>query len=289
MNNKINVGLMLGANYEANFKLCAELGLDSFIMNAAYSTQKRDELISKAKEIKAMEAHYGIKISALWAGWDQPAVWSFYEGQDTLGLVPLAFRDRRIALIDNATKVAHALEIEDVITHAGYLPENPQDPLYTSFVSMMRYYCEYNFKPRGVYFDFETGQETPVTVRRAIEDIGTGNLGINLDTANLICYGKANPVDAVKVFGQYVRCTHMKDALWPTDGKTLGEEVKIGTGEVNFPEVIRLLNACGYKGHFTIEREIAQGDEFNRDVKESAEMLRREGAKYDWDFKEEKE
>jgi sugar phosphate isomerase/epimerase len=50
----------------------------------------------------------------------------------------------------------------------------------------------------------ETGQETPTTMLRAIRDVNKPNLGVGLDTANLILYGKANPVDAVDIIGPYV-------------------------------------------------------------------------------------
>lgn len=43
-----------------------------------------------------------------------------------------------------------------------------------------------------------------------IEDLGYDNLGINLDLANLLMYGKANPVDALDVFGRYVYGVHAK-------------------------------------------------------------------------------
>ena len=78
--------------------------------------------------------------------------------------------------------------------------------------------------------------------------MGTDNLGINLDPANLILYGKGNPVDALDVFGKYVRDMHGKDGFYPTDGKNLGEEVPVGEGKVNFPALIAKLKELGYDG-----------------------------------------
>ena len=52
-------------------------------------------------------------------------------------------------------------------------------------------YCKRN----GQNFRYETGQETPITLVRAIQDVGADNQGVNFDLANLILYGKANPVD----------------------------------------------------------------------------------------------
>ena len=129
-----------------------------------------------------------------------------------------------------------------------------------------------NGRSNGQYFLFETGQETPVTLRRIIEDIGTGNLGINLDPANLILYGKANPVDALDVFGEYVRGVHGKDGLYPTNGKDLGAETKVGEGKVNYPVFIKRLKEVGYNGAITIEREIS-GEQQDKDIMETKAYL----------------
>ncbi len=80
-------------------------------------------------------------------------------------------------------------------------------------------------------------------------------LGVGLDTANLILYGKANPVDAVDIIGAHVQSMHAKDGRWPTDPNKLGEEVPIGKGLVNFQEVFTKLHRLGYTGVVSIERE----------------------------------
>jgi sugar phosphate isomerase/epimerase len=89
-----------------------------------------------------------------------------------------------------------------------------------------------------------------------IRDTGQENIFVNLDLANLILYGKGNPVDALDVIGPLVRGMHAKDGEFPTDPKNLGKEVPIGQGKVDFCEVLRKLKALNYQGPMTIEREI---------------------------------
>ena len=125
----------------------------------------------------------------------------------------------------------------------------------------------------GLEFWFETGQETPVTLLRTIEDIGLPNLGVNLDPANLILYGKGNPVDALDVLGKWVRDMHAKDGFYPTDGKNLGREVAIGQGKVDFKALIGGLKKLGFSGRVTIEREIS-GPEQRKDILASIEYLK---------------
>src|SRR2546428_13214961 len=79
--------------------------------------------------------------------------------------------------------------------------------------------------------------------------------GVNFDLANLILYGKANPVDAIETLGPYVQGIHAKDGLWPTNPRQLGEEVPIGKGKVDFPRIIARLKELKYGGAGTADGE----------------------------------
>jgi sugar phosphate isomerase/epimerase len=158
-----------------------------------------------------------------------------------------------------------------VQTHCGFIPETASDPLYGEAVKAIHevgLHCKQN----GQTFLYETGQETPVTLLRAITDVGLDNQGVGLDTANLILYGKGNPVDALDVIGKYVRSVHAKDGLFPTDPKRLGKEVAIGQGKVDFPRVFARLRELGYQGAITIEREIS-GPKQIEDIRNSKTYL----------------
>jgi sugar phosphate isomerase/epimerase len=100
---------------------------------------------------------------------------------------------------------------------------------------------------------------------RCFEEVGTGNLYVNLDTANLILYGKANPVDALDVFGKYVRNLHAKDGFYPTNGHELGAECRLGDGKVDFKGVLTKLHELGFDRYITIEREIS-GEQQAKDI-----------------------
>jgi sugar phosphate isomerase/epimerase len=107
-----------------------------------------------------------------------------------------------------------------------------------------------------------------------MQDVGTDNQGVNFDLANLILYGKANPVDAIELLAPYVQGIHAKDGLWPTNPKELGEEVAIGKGKVDFPRIIARLKELKYRGAVTIEREIS-GAQQVEDVRAAKAYLER--------------
>ena len=105
-----------------------------------------------------------------------------------------------------------------------------------------------------------------------IEDLGGEYLGVNLDPANLLLYGKANPCDALDVIGAYVRGVHAKDGEYPTDGRRLGVEKPLGDGRVHFEVLLPKLKALGYRGALTIEREIS-GPQQIADIKRAIKLL----------------
>src|SRR6266699_2108768 len=113
-----------------------------------------------------------------------------YDGPLTIGLVPRDTRAARIAHLKKTSDFAKQCGIPAVQTHCGFIPENPNDPLYKEVVTAMREVAEY-CKRNGQNFRYETGQETPITLVRAIRDVGLDNQGVNFDLANLIPYGKA--------------------------------------------------------------------------------------------------
>ena len=214
-----------------------------------------------------------VKITSLWAGWPGPAVWDFVEGPYTLGIIPRQYREERVKVLKVAGDWAKRAGIPAIVTHLGFIPENPKDPEFAEVVKSVREIAEH-VKKMDLEFWFETGQETPVTMLRLIQQVGTDNLGINLDPANLILYGKANPVDSLDVFGQYVKGIHAKDGLYPTDPMKLGHEVKVGEGRVRFPDFVRRLGEIGYKGAYIIEREIS-GDQQTKDIAATVKYLKK--------------
>lgn len=269
----VDIGVLIGINNDTDimkeFRKAAELELRSCqvcIWDADVYTDKNASALREASE------KTGIGISALWAGWSGPQVWDFYSGPLTLGIVPPEHREKRLKELFAGSDFAEKIKVTDMITHVGFLPENPNDPDYIGVIGSLKKLALY-MKAKGQYFLFETGQETPVTLVRAIEDVGTGNLGINFDTANLILYGKANSVDAAGIFGKYVRNLHCKDGVFPVDGRLLGHEVPLGTGKAKIDEVIKILADKGYDGALTIEREIS-GEQQIKDIVLARDLLR---------------
>jgi sugar phosphate isomerase/epimerase len=267
------VGLLISpyGDPEATIKRVHDMGFNNCFLSL-------DGYINKftpdtAKQIGDLLAKYNVVATTVEVVGPQPLVWDFLKGPSTIGLVPPKMRAARIDALRQVSDFAKLLGITQVQTHCGFIPEDPADALYPGSVEAVKtvtQHCHGN----GQYFLMETGQETPTTMSRMIHDVAMPNLGVGLDTANLILYGKANPVDAVDILGEHVRSVHAKDGKWPTDPSKLGEEVLIGKGLVDFKTVFTKLHKLGYTGAITIERETS-GPQQIEDVKDEKQYLQR--------------
>ena len=263
----LRLGLIIGVEKDPDAALAKVHDL-GFPTCQAYVEEFPEGLA--AKLTKAAEK-YAIEITSVVVGGPGKEIWDFYGGPITIGLVPKDTRTARAEHIKKASEFAKQCGVPVVQTHAGFIPENPNDALYTETVGALTDvvgYCRKN----GQNFRYETGQETPITLVRAMKDVGLDNQGVNFDLANLILYGKANPVDAIEILAPYVQGIHAKDGMWPTNPKELGEEVPIGKGKVDFPRIIARLKVLKYPGAVTIEREIS-GPKQIEDVRGAKEYL----------------
>jgi L-ribulose-5-phosphate 3-epimerase len=264
---RMRLGLIVGVERDADkaLKLVHDLGIPTC---QAQTDDYSDRVYSS---LKAAIEKYGIEVTAINSSGGPPNVYDFYQGPLTIGVVPKKYRRQRIDNFKRASDFAKKLGVPAFHTHYGFIPENPNDSEYPGVVEALREVSTH-LKGNGQMMLYETGQETPITMLRAITDVGVDNQFVNLDTANLILYGKGNPLDALDVLGKLVRGVHAKDGLFPTHPKKLGEEVPIGQGKANFPKLIPRLKGLGYTGAITIEREIS-GPKQLEDIKKEKVYL----------------
>ena len=113
-----------------------------------------------------------------------------------------------------------------------------------------------------------------VTARRALKALKNRRaFGFNFDPSHLI-WQMVDPVCFLKAFPDRIYHAHMKDAALTLDGTSgiLASYLNFGTpgrgwdfrslgrGSVKFEEIIRTLNAIGYKGPLSVEWEDAAMD-----------------------------
>ncbi len=177
-----------------------------------------------------------------------------------------------------------------VTTHIGVVPTDPTHDRYKIMQEACYELATYA-DSIGAHFAVETGPETSADLKRFLDSLGgTRGVGVNLDPANLVMVTGDDPVGAVHTLKDYIVHTHAKDGVMlrrgnpefiygvvhPVPQEFQGiqyfAEVPLGQGNVHFDTYLSALDAIGYRGFLTIEREC--GDTPEADIRLAADHLR---------------
>jgi sugar phosphate isomerase/epimerase len=176
--------------------------------------------------------------------------------QKTVGFIPPSTREERearsIAMVDLAAEMG----VPGFATHIGFVPEDAGSTDYQAVLAMVRRIADHAAK-QGVTFALETGQETAESLLAFLIAVERDNVGVNFDPANMILYGTGDPIEALEVVGPHLITVHAKDGIWPAPDApgSLGREMPLGEGKVDFPAFLAILHKFGYEGPLFIERE----------------------------------
>lgn len=151
-------------------------------------------------------------------------------------------------------ELAVQLGLKFVMFHAGFLPHEPSDPAFAKLLDRLGRIADL-FAARGITLGLETGQETAETLATFLRQLGRPNVGVNFDPANMILYDKGDPIAALRTLGPWLRQCHLKDARRTRVPGTWGEEVVLGTGEVDWHAFFGVLRELHFTGDLCIERE----------------------------------
>jgi len=177
--------------------------------------------------------------------------------RDTGGLAPDSTWEQNRRNIRATVPIARRLGLKLLAFHAGFLPHDESDPNFSKMLGRLSEVADV-FADAGVNLGLETGQETAPVLLEVLQKLNKKNVGVNFDPANMILYDKGNPIEALRVLGGWVRQVHIKDAVRTKVPGTWGEEVPVGTGQVDWRAFIATLNAHNFTGDLVIEREAGQ-------------------------------
>jgi len=132
------------------------------------------------------------------------------------------------------------------------------------------------FAAKGIELAFETGQESANSLLEFLDKLDRPNLGVNFDPANMILYDKGDPIKALQTLAPRLKQCHLKDAKKTLQLGTWGEEVPVGTGQVDWRAFFRTLATIDFAGYLAIEREA--GNQRLRDIEAAREFVEHNAA-----------
>ncbi len=269
----IGVFASIDAGLGVHLPVAHELGVSTIQLHAPHRESRTPE---HAERFLQLLKKYGIRLTAVFGGFDGESYADIPTVERTVGLVPRETRAERLQEMQQIADFARQLGCPVVALHLGFVPHDRNGQDYREVVEVTRDLCQY-VKRHGQSLHLETGQETAQALVQFIDDVGVNNLFVNFDPANMILYGTGEPIAALKLLGSRVRSVHCKDGKWAKNpGNEWGQEVPLGQGDVNIETYLRTLYEIGFDGPLTIEREIPQERERQREeIAGAVQLLRR--------------
>ncbi len=271
---QIGVFASIDAGLGVHLDVAQELGIPTVQVHSPHGESMNQKT---ADAFLAQLKAANITLTCVFTGFEGESYADIATTARTVGLVPEATRAERAQEMKKVSDFAKLLHCNTVGLHIGFVPEK-STASYKNLLMVTQDILDHASK-NGQNLHLETGQETADHLLEFLHDVNRPNLFINFDPANMILYGTGHPIEALKKVGKYVRSVHCKDAKWaPVDqrGKSWGQEVPLGEGDVGMEAYLRTLKEIGYLGPLTIEREIAHDRTKQKiDIGTAAALLQR--------------
>jgi sugar phosphate isomerase/epimerase len=158
--------------------------------------------------------------------------------------------ERRVHATQQALRFARDLRTDVVINRAGKIPSEANDAHFTRLVEALTAIGAYGDRV-GARLAVQTGSEPPQELARLIAALPEQCVGVDLHPTGLI-RGGHSPQDAVDVLGPNVLHVHACDAVRDSAGRS--NEVALGRGSADFPELLGKLSEYDFRGWVTVER-----------------------------------
>jgi hydroxypyruvate isomerase len=216
------------------------------------------------------------KITSTMVGFPQENYSTLETIRKTGGIIPEENWEENRQRVFKAIELTKKLRVEYLSFHFGFLDFSNRTYMM-GFKDKVKLLAD-KAGENGITILMETGQETALELRRFMTEMNHNALGVNFDPANMILYGKGNPLDAVEILMPWVRHVHIKDAISSPVPGQWGKEVVWGTGQVDSGRFLGKLKQFGYNGALAIERESGQ----NRliDIESTIDKLESYSAQY---------
>jgi sugar phosphate isomerase/epimerase len=208
----LGVFASIDAGLGVKLEVAHELGVPTIQLHAPAEPTRT---ISHAKQFLERLQAMGIRITAVFGGFEGESYADIPTVTRTVGLVPPETREARTTEMKEIADFARVLGVDVVALHLGFVPHDASDPLYREVLTVTRDICDHCARQQQA-LHLETGQEDADTLVRFIQAVERENLFINFDPANMILYGSGEPIEALE------KC--------PLQGRQMGRAAGEGVG-----------------------------------------------------------
>jgi len=172
----------------------------------------------------------------------------------TGGIAPDSTWKQNLKNFGQCAVIAKKLGLKLVTFHAGFLPPDESHPTFGKMLQRLETAADI-FMVQNILVGLETGQETAPELAALLHKLNHPNIGVNFDPANMIMYDKGDPVKALHTLAPWVRQVHIKDAKRTKVPGTWGQEVTVGSGDMDWHAFFSTFKHVVFNVNLAIERE----------------------------------
>lgn len=183
------------------------------------------------------------------------------------GLDAAENQEGRLDHVKKVMSLSFDLGARLVIVQAGQVPEEAQPSLMSEALRELAQYGD----RIGTVLALETGLEAGSALAQYLGRFDSGSLAVNFDPANLLVNG-FDPYESARVLRGRIAHVHAKDAR-RAGASRAAQEVPLGHGDLDWMQLLAVLEEVEYRGWLTVERE--SGESRVADVAGGVAFLRR--------------
>ena len=158
--------------------------------------------------------------------------------------------DARISGLKQTLEFAYQLRVPIVVARVGVIPSDKESDDYKLLVQALNEIARHGNRI-GATLAITPTRDSAADLKELISKVTDGLVGINFDPAIFAMCGH-DAVAAFRELHKHVLHITARDGVRDIDGS--GQEVALGRGDVDWPELIALLAEADYRSWITVDR-----------------------------------
>lgn len=218
-------------------KKAASIGAQGLLLDARYEIQTQEFTDSARRQFQHLLGELGLKLIGFQFPLRRP-------------LADPADLDLRVDSLKKAMSLAALFQVRVLTFRTGPIPASDESKPFIEFRQILEDLALHG-NHIGVVPALTPAGETPEQLKRLLEEIKTGFVGIDCDPA-LNLATKQRTTEILRSLHDRIAHVQIRDALRDLDGQV--REMVVGRGEVDWTEIIPTLQEIEYRGWLTINR-----------------------------------
>ena len=177
--------------------------------------------------------------------------------------------DRRVNELRDAMTFAYSLKAKTLCCKVGKIPEDRESKPRRLLVEILNDLASHANRI-GTVLCITPTNDSPEELLALTEEVKSGPMGIDYDPAHFALTGRSN-TEALRLLHAVTMHVQLRDGFKGFDGG--GQEAAVGSGVVDWTELLALLGEIGYRGWLTAVRN--QGDDQANDIARAVKYVGR--------------